>query len=91
MMKEGMIPRPSETILFGEKAASHDDYYMDLMENGGNDFTGVLEQARHASHTGSYYTFADGSARFLKVHAALYPLNLWAISDANRLLYQVTP
>ena len=64
---------------------------MDLMENGGNDFTGVLDQDRHEGNAGANYAFADGSARYLRVHTALYPLNLWAIADTNRILFQVVP
>ena len=82
---------PSDTIIFGEKSSDHGDYYMDLLENGGNDFTGILDQARHDGKSGSNYAFADGSARYLKNHTALYPLNLWAISDANRSYYVVNP
>jgi prepilin-type N-terminal cleavage/methylation domain-containing protein/prepilin-type processing-associated H-X9-DG protein len=90
-MKENAIVHPSDTILFGEKSSDHGDYYMDLLENGGNDFTGILDQARHDGKSGSNYAFADGSARYLKNHTALFPLNLWAISDANRLYYVVNP
>jgi prepilin-type N-terminal cleavage/methylation domain-containing protein/prepilin-type processing-associated H-X9-DG protein len=90
-MKESAVLHSSDTILFGEKATDHGDYYMDLLENGGNDFTGILDQTRHDGKSGSNYAFADGSARYLKNHTALYPLNLWAISDANRSYYIVTP
>ncbi len=90
-MKENAIIHPSDTALLGEKEPDHGDYYMDLLENGGNDFTGILDQTRHDGKIGSNFAFADGSARFMKNHTALYPLNLWAISDADRVTYQVTP
>ena len=90
-LKENVIVHPSDTIVLGEKASDHGDYYMDLLENGGNDFSGILDQARHDGKSGSNYAFADGSARYLKNHTALYPLNLWAISDANRSYYVVVP
>jgi prepilin-type N-terminal cleavage/methylation domain-containing protein/prepilin-type processing-associated H-X9-DG protein len=90
-MKENAIIYPSDTILFGEKATDHGDFYMDLLENGGNDFSGVLDQERHDGNSGSNYAFNDGSARYLKNHMALYPLNLWAISDANRNYYAIVP
>jgi len=89
--KEASILHPSDTIVFGEKATDRGDYYMDLLENNGNDFSGVLDQARHDGKSGSNYAFADGSARYLKNHMALYPLNLWAISDANRSYYVIVP
>ncbi len=90
-MKENAIMHPSETIALGEKAPDRGDYYMDLLENAGNDFSGVLDQARHDGKNGSNFAFADGSARYLKNHTALYPLNLWAISDANRSYYAIVP
>ncbi|MGH7951686.1 MAG: prepilin-type N-terminal cleavage/methylation domain-containing protein [Limisphaerales bacterium] len=90
-MKENAIVYPSDTILFGEKVPDHGDFYMDLLENGGNDFTGVLDQARHGDKSGSNYAFADGSSRYMKQYTALYPLNLWAISDTNRTVYKVAP
>jgi len=90
-LKENAILHPSDTIVFGEKKSEAGDYYMDLLEGGGNDFSGILEQARHDGKSGSNYAFSDGSARYLKNHTALYPLNLWAISDANRSYYVVVP
>jgi len=90
-MKEGAIIYPSDTLILGEKTSDHGDFYMDLLENNGNDFTGILNQERHDGGNGSNYAFADGSARYLKNHMALYPLNLWAISDTNRSYYTVVP
>jgi prepilin-type N-terminal cleavage/methylation domain-containing protein/prepilin-type processing-associated H-X9-DG protein len=65
----------------------------------GNDL-GVLNQSRHDSKPvdsangtgsgGSNYAMADGSARYIKFPQALDPLNLWVISDANRLADAVT-
>jgi prepilin-type N-terminal cleavage/methylation domain-containing protein/prepilin-type processing-associated H-X9-DG protein len=102
-LKEGIIAHPSETVVLGEKRHDVGDFYMDLRENGGNDFTGILEQGRHDNngHTsgqtmgtgstgGSNYVMADGSARFIKFPQAVDPLSLWAISDANRAAYAIT-
>jgi len=92
-MRENAIIHPSDTVILGEKNPADGDYYMDLLENGGNDFSGVLEESRHDSRGpetetgGSNYAFSDGSAKFMKVHTALYPLNLWATSDTNRVYY----
>lgn len=89
-MKENAIVYPSDTIIFGEKSATNEDYYMDVNEGYGNDFSGILDQSRHDSRGpdtdtgGSNYALADGSARFIKVHMALYPLNLWCVTDTNR-------
>ncbi|MBI3418354.1 MAG: prepilin-type N-terminal cleavage/methylation domain-containing protein [Verrucomicrobia bacterium] len=88
------IPQPSVTIVFGEKKTESDNYYMDLFENGGNEKT-EIERGRHSvtrkgeKGGGSNYTFADGSARFIKYRGLLYPLNLWAVTDlfrTNRVL-----
>jgi prepilin-type N-terminal cleavage/methylation domain-containing protein len=97
-MKENAIVHTSDTAILGEKNSGDPDYYMDVNEStaskpGGNDFSGVLEESRHDSRGpdtdtgGSNYAFSDGSARFMKVHTALYPLNLWCTSDTNRVAY----
>jgi prepilin-type processing-associated H-X9-DG protein len=95
-MKENVVPLPSSTIAFGEKETSMGDYYMDVLENSGNDFTGIAEQSRHdgagpgTQSGGSNYTFMDGSARFLKFPTSLDPLNLWCVDDSNRVAYAVS-
>jgi prepilin-type N-terminal cleavage/methylation domain-containing protein len=90
-MKENAIIYPSDTILLGEKNSTNMDYYMDVNEGVyGNDFGGILEESRHDSlgpeteTGGSNYALTDGSARFMKVHTSLDPLNLWCISDYSR-------
>jgi prepilin-type N-terminal cleavage/methylation domain-containing protein/prepilin-type processing-associated H-X9-DG protein len=89
-MKEGNILYTSDTIILGEKNSTNEDYYMDVNEGEGNDFSGILQQSRHDSlgpdteTGGSNYAFADGSARYMKIHTALYPLNLWCVSATNR-------
>ena len=99
-VKENAIIHPSDTIVLGEKHHEDGDFFMDTLEpNGGggtgNDFTGVLEQSRHDSrgpHTrtgGSNYVMADCSARFIKFPQAVDPLNLWAVTDTNRVLYSL--
>jgi prepilin-type N-terminal cleavage/methylation domain-containing protein len=97
-MKETMIVHPSDTFLFGEKAAGHGDYYMDLNEGAaGNDFDGILDQSAHDTTAanriagfgggGSNYAITDGSAQYIKFPRALEPYNEWANSDAQRLAY----
>ena len=89
-IKEGYIVHPSDTVILGEKRASAGDYYMDIFENGGNDFTGIAEQTKHNSRGpesgtgGSNYSMADGSARYIKVPEAFNPLNIWCNTDADR-------
>lgn len=84
---------PSDTIVLGEKLSNSDHFYMDLLEGGGN-HVDQIERSRHMvkrSRTdqkitsgGSNYTFADGSARYLKYKGTMYPLNLWAVTDFFR-------
>jgi prepilin-type N-terminal cleavage/methylation domain-containing protein/prepilin-type processing-associated H-X9-DG protein len=83
-LKENNVIHVSDTILLGEKTPDHADYYMDLLEGSGNDFTGVLDQGKHSTRKGANYAFTDGSARYLKSYADLYPLNLWCVTDTNR-------
>ena len=40
---------------------------------------------------GSDYAFCDGSARFLKYGADVWPQNLWAVDDRERQLYAFRP
>lgn len=102
IIKENVVIRPSDTIIFGEKQTSAGDYYMDTLEPDpsnpaviGNDLANIAEQSRHDSNGGgsnsggSNYTFMDGSSRFLNYPTSLDPLNLWCISDADRALYHV--
>jgi prepilin-type processing-associated H-X9-DG protein len=98
--KEGQIPHPSDTVLFGEKMSSSTHYYMDLLEpesNGavGNDLF-ELDRSRHGGKDaqnsgtgGSNYAFMDGSVRYVKYGSILWPINLWAVSDAARTEYAV--
>jgi prepilin-type N-terminal cleavage/methylation domain-containing protein/prepilin-type processing-associated H-X9-DG protein len=102
-MKVSKIAHPTDTIVLGEKNHDDGDFYMDLLENGGNDFNGVAEQGRHDNngHTsgpgsrgagstgGSNYAMADGSARFIKFPYAVDSINLWADTDSNRAAYAI--
>ena len=98
-LKENSILKSTETVILGEKFSSAADYYMDLLEGGGNDNDQVLEQSRHsltgavsltsgsAGTGGANYAFGDGGVRYFKCPSALSPLNLWCITDVNRLYY----
>jgi len=86
-MPESAIKEASETVLFGEKETASAHYYMDFLEtDAGNDFE-ELEHSRHwglKSAGGSNYSFADGSARYLRYGRSVSPLNLWAVTDTWR-------
>ncbi|MDR3460468.1 MAG: DUF1559 domain-containing protein [Verrucomicrobiae bacterium] len=94
-LKETEIIHPSDTILLGEKISDRGDFYMDMLsgklDGTGDDTTGAVAQDRHAGRGegsgtgGSNNTYSDGSVRFNKFGTAFDPLNLWAISDANRV------
>jgi len=87
-MKQDAIKYPSDTIVFGEKLTDSPHVHMDFFQGVGND----IDQIEHSRHNngskpgsgGSNFTFADGSARFLKAGRSVYPLNLWAVTDKYR-------
>ena len=86
---ESAIPSPTLTIVFGEKLTNSDNFYMDFLENGGNEVTELVRN-RHmssgpkAKDGASNYTFADGHAESIRYRGVLYPLNLWAVTDLFR-------
>src|SRR6185295_7650056 len=75
---ENDIPEPSETVVFAEKGSEFGHWYLDYERV--EDLNGILEQSRHSATAknagGSNYTFADGSARFLKWGKVWDPVNL---------------
>ncbi len=86
-ISENEIVEPSDTIIFAEKGDNrHWHIDPDLTE----DANGVVEQSRHGSQSktggGSNYTFADGSARFLKWGKAVEPINMFFVYPTNRNL-----
>lgn len=88
-MLENDIRQPSDTVVFGEKDNTSDNYYMDFLEGVGNDITEV-DQARHSKGTakgrsgGSNYAMVDGSVRYLKFGQSFSPINLWATENSWR-------
>ena len=95
-MKEIGVIYPTETIIFGEKKNASPHYFMDLDEGVGNDLD-QIEQGCHSvarkaiNSGGSNYAFVDGSARFMRYGKTVWPLNLWAVNDTNRLHYAWKP
>lgn len=89
-IKESQIVHPSDTVVLGEKFYGRGDFYMDMLTGNGDDFSGAVAQDQHSGRGvgsgtgGSNNTFADGSTRFYKYGTAFDPLNLWAVSDADR-------
>ena len=78
---------PTDTIVFGEKEPTSQHQYLDYETY--EDIT-QLDQSRHstgavkAGSGGSNYTFADGSARFLKFGRSVNPVNMWATDPVWR-------
>ncbi len=105
-MKEQAVPKPSETVVFGEKknllssagVAVAPDYYMDLLEGVGNDADRVERGCHSTLRSGttsksgnSNYAFVDGSARTLKFGRDVWPENVWAVSDEDRTTFRFQP
>jgi prepilin-type N-terminal cleavage/methylation domain-containing protein/prepilin-type processing-associated H-X9-DG protein len=85
-MRESNISKPSDTIVFGEKATVSNQFYMDFMDFASDDVKDVA-QNRHGQSAkggkvgGSNYAFADGSTRLLKYGKSFVPVNLWATQE----------
>ena len=95
-MATAAIARPSDTVLLGEKVTSFGDFYMDFYETVGNDLrafgTGPgRTRPPTVGRGGSNFAMCDGSARYLPYYTSLYPLNLWAVSDTDRVTLRVNP
>ena len=98
-MKELAIIHPTDTIMFGEKKNQPTpamDYFMDLTEGVGND----LDRAEQGCHSvvrnrtrggGSNYAWVDGSVRYMKFGTTVWSLNLWAVTDSNRVVFAWNP
>jgi len=98
-MKESAVLYPSETVMFGEKKNLPNpamDFFMDLDEGVGNDLDRVEQGCHSVTHKGenaggSNYVFVDGSVRYKRFGTTVWPLNLWAVNDTNRLLFAWKP
>jgi prepilin-type N-terminal cleavage/methylation domain-containing protein/prepilin-type processing-associated H-X9-DG protein len=79
---ESDIKQPSDTIVFAEKGAGVKHWYLDYEYN--EDISDILEQSRH--NRGANFTFADGSARYLKWGQAIEPVNMFLVLPQYRNL-----
>ncbi len=88
-LTETSLPRPSETIVFGEKKSERTDFYVDLNSTF-NTVVDVTEQGRHARAAGdpksggSNHAYAEGSVRYTRFGRSLCPENEWAVTLAGR-------
>jgi prepilin-type processing-associated H-X9-DG protein len=88
-MRESFIQEASDTITFGEKIGSSHHYHCDILELPQGDHIEQIDSRKHGGTgpgrgTGSNFSFADGSARFLRFGEAIAPKNLWAVTDPYR-------
>lgn len=79
-LPESAVKQASETILFGEKHATSEHYWMDYSQW---DEAYQLDESRH-NETGANYAFADGGARFLRFGQSLSPVKLWFVNESLR-------
>jgi len=86
---ESLLQEPSDTIFLGEKVETKDDFYYDDNPDS-HDREDVLDEGKHnrteanRPGTGANYSFADGSARYLKFGESYQPVNMWAVLPQNR-------
>ena len=98
-MKETAVIYPSETIMFGEKKNEPNPsphYFMDLNEGVGNDLDQIEQGCHSVARKGKYsggsnFAYVDGSARFMRYGTTVWPLNLWAVNESNRLVFAWKP
>jgi len=89
-MKETLIRKPSDTIIWCEKKHSQGDLWMDILEGSGDNLVTKVQYARHggtgrpSTSGGSNYVFGDGSARYMKYGAPIWPECMWAVGDTDR-------
>jgi prepilin-type N-terminal cleavage/methylation domain-containing protein len=93
-LKDTAMPRPSDTIVFGEKKTTAMDFYVSLTPV--LTVVNVTEQGRHSrsggpnSKTGgANHAYADGSARYTRFGHTLCPTNTWAVTEAGRTNFAV--
>ena len=94
-LRESVIGRPADTIVFGEKASASAQFYV-VLASDASQYLPDLEESRHGGTLGlssksgsSNYAFGDGSVRVVRYGQTLCPLNLWAVTDQGRTDYAV--
>jgi prepilin-type N-terminal cleavage/methylation domain-containing protein/prepilin-type processing-associated H-X9-DG protein len=92
-ISESEIVHPSETVIFAEKSSEWRHWHLDpeaTSTTPGDDILGIMEASRHGKRGtttgGSNYTFADGSAKYLRWGKAVDPVNMLFVFPENRNL-----
>jgi prepilin-type N-terminal cleavage/methylation domain-containing protein/prepilin-type processing-associated H-X9-DG protein len=90
VIRENDVPEPTLTVAFGERDSSRTvQYHMDF--DALDDLNG-LKQNLHGNSVrtgrggGSNYAMVDGHVEFLRFGASFNPVNLWAVTPAERNL-----
>jgi len=94
-LRESVITRRADTIVFGEKASSSSEHYL-VLASDASLYLEDLEENRHGGNGrignqsgSSNYAFGDGSVRTVRFGESLCPLNLWAVTEKGRTDYAV--
>jgi prepilin-type N-terminal cleavage/methylation domain-containing protein len=94
-LRESVIARPADTIVFGEKASASTQFYL-VLASDASLYLSDLEESRHGGPVGlfnksgrSNYAFGDSSVRAIRYGQTLCPLNQWAVTDKGRTDYAV--
>lgn len=94
-MRESLIGKPSDTVVWGEKRHQEGDFWMDLLDPGDD----VTDKVQHGTHSntgalsragGANFAYADGGVRFLKFGLSVLGENQWAIGYPDRIIYAVS-
>ena len=96
-VKEIHVPRPSMTIVLGEKKHTQGDFWMDLLENAGGGMNNAIYKIQHARHGGarsstsggSNYAFGDGSVRYVRFGGTIWPFCQWAATDDQQNMKKI--
>jgi prepilin-type N-terminal cleavage/methylation domain-containing protein len=93
-INESAMPRPSDTIVFGEKKTGSAEFYVALAPVP--TVLNVTEQGRHSRAAtakvktgGANHAYIDGSVRFSRYGRLLCPANEWAVTEAGRASFAV--
>jgi len=94
-LRETIIARLPDTIVFGEKASLALQHYL-VLESDASLYLPDLEESRHGGagkwltkSGSSNYAFGDGSVRAVRFGESLCPLNLWAVTEKGRTDFAV--
>ena len=87
-VKETWLIHPAETIVFGEKAHSEPDFWMDYQE-AGDGITNCVQHGMHGSAAptkagGHNNGCADGAVRYARFGVDISPVDWWLVFDTNR-------